>query len=192
MIANQDNYLLLKQTLVFIEAQRNGAELDVGEALVDPEISKKTALDRIQQIEDDFTIPRFHQHCEQTTVDFDHLVKMIELMGATHDSDSDMGQLILETNQPNCLYTTICERPVLDNFMDDHKLNLQEDIRFDIDEERIRHIGITVDKALSWIKEWIGNDLDKTFPLSQVVMVINCIQIVDEMLQFGNDRFIGC
>ena len=191
MIGNQDNYLFLKQMLVVLQAQRNGIEIDVNGKTVTGPIAVKSALDRVHLIESDFTVPRFQDFVQKTTIDYEHLLEMVNLMGSTIEPDSELEALVNETTLTDNLYKTVCDLPTCQFMIEQHKANLQDETRFPITQEIIADIARTVDNALNWICEWIKAE-SSPCPLAQVVLVINCVQLVDEMVQFGNDRFIGC
>jgi hypothetical protein len=191
MIGNQDNYLFLKQMLVVLQACRNGVELDLKGELVNGPIAAKAALERIQLIEDEFTVPRFQDFVQKTTIDYEHLNEMINLMGSTIEPDSELAELVKETALTENLYKTVCDLPTCQFLIEQHRTHLQDETRFPINAEIITDIARTVDNALNWTREWINAE-SSPYPLAQVVLVINCVQLVDEMIQFGNDRFIGC
>lgn len=192
MISNQDNYLFLKQILTIIQAQRNGVEVDLRDEPLSPEITRHQALNRLQFIEDDFTIPRFVDNNEVTTVNYQHFTELLEMMIQGDDGDeTGIQDLIMDVSQPEKLHKAIMEYPDVKIWVDEHYKNVQDTIRFDINQDIITKGAMAVDKALNSVREWVDST-ESPFPLARAIVLLNCVQLIDEMYQFGNDRFIGC
>lgn len=195
MISNQDNYLFLKQMLAVIEAQRNGVVVDLNNQSLDSESASQMVLSKLVDIEDEFTVPRFIEYVTNgTTIDFQSVIESIDFWtGDLRDTDlpnNEAMQLILEVGKPDNLYRSIMEYPLLTCY-DDHKANLNEGTRFPVTNQTFIDAANAVDGALSFINKWVIGDLTY-YSLAQLVILINCVQMLDEMFQFGNDRFIGC
>lgn len=195
MISNQDNYLFLKQILTVIQAQRNGVEVESGNSLLEPESVSSMALNKLVEIEDNFTIPRFIENVTKgSTIDFGSVIESIRfLTGDLRDTDlpnNEAMQLIIEVDKPDNLYRSIMEYPLLTCY-DQHKANLNDGTLFPVSDQTAIDAAHAVDEALLFINKWIIGDLTH-YSLSQLIILLNCVQMLDEMFQFGNDSFIGC
>lgn len=194
MISNQDNYLFIKQMLVIIQAQRNGAEMESNGALLEPESVISMALNKLVDIEDNFTIPQFIENVTKgSTIDFNEVIESIEFWTGdllnTDLSNNEAIQLITEVDKPDNLYRSIMEYPLLTCY-DQHKDNLNDGTLFPVSDQTAIDAAHAVDAALLFVNKWIIGDLTH-YSLAQVIILVNCIQMLDEMFQFGNDCFIG-
>lgn len=194
MIDNQDNYLFLKQILIAIQAQRNGAELSINDTLIEPEQTASQALARLQSIEDNFTVPQFTDRVKGTTIDFTVPIEAIKFW-TTDLRDKDLPnneamQLILDVEKPDNLYRSVTEYPLL-TCHDEHKTNMNEGVLFPIAPQTAIDAANAIDDALILINKWVVEDLSH-FSVAQLIILLNCVQMLDEMFQFGNDCFIGC
>lgn len=194
MISNQDNYLFLKQVLAIIESQRKGMVVNFNNQPLDPESAKQMALNKLIDVEDQYTIPRFVDNVTETTIDFQTAIEAITFwvgdLRDTNLSDNEAMQLILEVDKPDNLYRSIVEYPLLTCY-DDHKVNLNAGTLFPVDKQTVIDAANAVDDALILINKWVTEDLSH-FSVAQLIILLNCVQMLDEMFQFGNDRFIGC
>jgi len=194
MISNQDNYLFLKQILTIIQAQRSGVEVESGDSLLEPESTAHMALKKLIEIEEEFTIPRFGDNVTETTIDFTAPIEAIKFWTAdlreTDLSNNEAMQLVLEVEKPDNLYRSVMEYPLL-TCPDDHKVNTNDGTRFPVTAQTFIDAANAVDDALILINKWVTDDLSH-FSVAQLIVLLNCVQLLDEMFQFGNDCFIGC
>lgn len=196
MISNQDNYLFVKQILAIIEAQRKGVTVELNGQSLDPESAGQMVLSKLVDIEDQFTVPRFVDYVQNgTTIDFEKLIEAIKFWtGDLRDTDlanNEAMQLILEVDKPDNLYRSIVEYPIVGHCIEDHKAYIADGTRFPVTEQTVIDAAHAVDDALAFINKWVIEDLTY-YSLSQLIILLNCVQMLDEMFQFGNDRFIGC
>lgn len=195
MISNQDNYLFLKQILVIIQAHRSGVEVESGDSLLEPESVSHMALNKLVEIEDHFTVPRFIDNVTKgATIDFEAVIDSIRFWtGDLRDTDlpnNEAMQLIIEVDKPDNLYRSVMEYPLMTCY-DQHKDNLNNGTLFPVNNQTAIDAANAVDEALLFINKWIIGDLTY-YSLSQLIILLNCVQMLDEMFQFGNDQFIGC
>lgn len=193
MISNQDNYLVLKQFLTIIQSQRNGLEVGLNGKLIEPEQTSYMALNRLKDIEDDFTVPQFTTQNDATTIDFERLIEAINFWASDitdEDPENEAMGLVIEVSQPDNLYRSIVEYPNVQSCVAEHKVILATSERFPVNQQTVIDAAHAVDNALIMVNKWITED-SSFCSLAQLIILLNCVQLLDEMFQFGNDRFIG-
>lgn len=194
MISNQDNYLFLKQILAVIQTQRLNSKVELRSSLLDPESVLGMAKNKLIEIEEEFTIPRFTSYSSETTIDFEKLIEAVKFWTADlREVDlvtNEPLQLLLEVKKPDNLYRTIMEYPIVAHCVEEHKAHIDGNIRFPVSSQTLIDAANAVDDALILINKWVIEDLPH-FSIAQLVILLNCVQTLDTMFQFGNDRFIG-
>ena len=195
MISNQDNYLFLKQILAIIQAQRLNSEVELGSSLLDPESTRGMAKNKLIEIEEEYTIPRFASYSSETTIDFEKLIEAIKFWTAdlreVDLAENEAMQLLLEVEKPDNFYRSVMDYPIIAHCIEEHKACIDDGTRFPISSQTLIDAANAVDDALILIKKWVTEDLSY-ISVAQLIVLLNCVQMLDEMFQFGNDRFIGC
>lgn len=195
MIPNQDNYLFLKQMLAVIQTQREDCQIEFNGSVMDPESTSALAVNKIAEIEEQFTVPRFVGYLEKgVTINFDKIIEAIKFctlqINTDKVEDNKALDLVTEVSQPGNLYRAIVELPI-PTYYDEHKVNLNNNALFPFTAQTAIDAANAVDDALILINKWVIDDLPH-FSLAQLIILLNCVQLLDESFQFGNYEFMGC
>jgi len=187
MIANQENYLFLKQCLVAIRVQRAGGEITIANTLVDPESICNRALNTITEIRNEFSNPTFMETVSETTINFNDLFASIDVLASDPAQHTNVGDLIKQIGMP--LEKAVMDYPVLNPMLIIHRENLANNIRFPFDQGTLERGELTVRSALDAVKYWIESPYSEA-EVMQMVLLLNVLQLTDELIEFCNDRFI--
>lgn len=188
MILNRDDYLFLKQLLCILQAQRSGVEVAVESAEMPRDRVMVLALGKLKDIHDNFTIPYALINRTEVHVDFMAFAEGISDLLDKIEEGSDLHEIIQETNQKDNLYRAVMEYPNLKYWIGEHRANVEASLVHGVSNTILSSLNEEVDKGLLQLQHWIESE-DSTHPVSQMVILVNCIQLVDELYQFSNDFY---
>lgn len=188
MIDNQDNYLLLKQLLVLVQTLRSGVVVDLNGTGMQSDDVQLKVNQLLMNIEDNFTIPYFIQELSTLPIDFPAFVEGLSNILGEIEEGSDLHDTIMVTNEPDNLYRAVVDYPNLQFWIDEQKENLSNGICFHVDQDLMATVAKHIDSALLKVRQWVEGECS-TCPVSQIVVTVNILQLLDELFQYTNDYY---
>lgn len=189
MIANADNYLLLKQLMVVLQTLRLNGEIKTGEGqreiTVESTIESVTRI--IEQIEQDFTIP--YVMIRNTPVAFDMMAfiqPLSQLRGFSH-LQGEAAEALAKLKGPEAIERTITAFPVMGPTVDLHNENVQAGQFWNSSRSRVGDLIQETSESLRAVQYWAEQADDK--PLEQILLLINMVELVDRTFTFFNDYY---
>lgn len=186
MIANKDNYLLLKQLAVILETLSMNAEVVNGNRAVTIEGTLSAIVRTLDQIEVNFTIP--YALLQQTSVGINLLdfVEPIRELSQPNVQGDALEQLRL-VDTPDGINNCINKFPIMRPYLDVHAQAVSAGKLWECGRADVAKLIQVTSDGLQSVQYWTENSTGRT--LIQILVLINMIELVDRLFAFLNDYY---
>lgn len=189
MIANADNYLLLKQLIVILQTLRLNGQVKTGEG--QREITIDNTVESIQcvigQIEADFTIPYTMARNIPVAYDILACAKFLSQLRGFSRIDEEVQQEIAKVDSPEAIQRVITEFPVMGPIVHLHLTNVEQNQFWGSSRSRAGDLIMETSESLRSIQYWAEKADDKS--MEQILLLINVVELVDRLFAFFNDYY---
>jgi hypothetical protein len=187
MIANSNNYLLLKQMLVVLETVRLNGQVSTQQHDISINGATSTIKQLLNDIETDFTIPYALIANNPVGLCLRTIQECIQELRPVLEEGNPLIDMINETSSPEAMFRCIHDFPVMKTYYEEHAGNVAEEHFWDRSREVAGELINTTSEALATIQDWVDERDSK--PLCQLIVLSNCIELVDRLFAFINDHY---
>lgn len=188
MIANKDNYLLLKQFIVILESTRLGAELKINNGTP---ITLVGALGMItgltKTIEEDFTVPYVALSNAPVAIDIAMITSAINQACGNSPIEPELAKDISESNTPEGIERCVTQFPVFENIIKMHVTNLDNESYWKDTRGKVGALIAETSAAIKTIQAWANRECE--LELIRVLIIVNMIELVDRLFAYLNDFY---
>ncbi|QYN79980.1 putative inner kinetochore subunit [Kosakonia phage Kc263] len=189
MIANADNYLLLKQLMVVLQTLRLNGQIKTGEGqrevTVDSTIESITRL--IDQIEQDFTIPYVMIRNISVAFDMSVFIQPLSQLQGMELVQGTTADALATVKGPEAIERVINDFPVMGPTIQLHKENVEQGQFWGSSRSRVGDLIQITSSSLRSLQYWAERADDKS--LEQILLLINMVELVDRTFAFFNDYY---
>lgn len=189
MIPNTDNYLLLKQLLIVLEVLRKNGEINTEHRKLTIDDVSASAISVIGSIRGMFTIPYILATNREVALDLSKMNHEIRELFGTIPDNSEWGDLYRVSNNPEYINKLVEKYPTMDFVIRDHGINIKENRMWGGTRNVAGSLINSTEDGLNVIQAWIDNRDKK--PLVQMLVLSNCIELVDRIFSYVNDIYGG-
>lgn len=188
MIANENNYLLLKQMLVVVQALRRNAEVSFGLNSISENSATAVISKTITDIQNDFT--PYDPMVMNKGIFYDFSIIQDCLKSTTGDMNptSEHGEYILSINSnPDKLQSAIYQYPLMDEQYEMCQFNLKDNNVFSFQNTDGSELFKCIYHAFDFIKNWLNKEVHST--PAQLIILVNLIELTERMFVHIQDCY---
>lgn len=184
MIANKDNYLLLKQLAVILETLSMNAEIVNGPRALTIDGTVTAIARTLDQIEVNFTIPyALLQHRSVGINLLDFVGPIREL--SQPNVEGEVAENLNASDTPDGIYNCINKFPIMRPHLDSHSECVSLGKLWECKREDVAKLIQVTSDGLRSVQYWTENSTGRK--LIQILVLINMIELVDRLFAFLND-----
>lgn len=187
--ANADRYMLLKQLMVAVRLKQMQAALEVDGVDIEKDGSLTDKIEElIYTIEADFTMPYAMLRGMPIHLNLDEVTTKMSLLVNGVTGIPEAQEYLPDSDDPEALHRVIFDCPNIDGFMAEMEENIRNKNFYDKTRIFSAQLIESTTNVLTRLRKWAEKDEDN-LPIGQILVLINCVEVVDWLFTFTNDYY---